>query len=126
MAWGFVGGIFAQEGVVPVGRFLKRCPFTRTNTHTHDPSSGDDIVTVWEVAGDQMFGATAGEIISPMNAVFSTLLLAGRYVVYTRVCAQVTHIPHHPWEGDKCALLTYNDCIDRYIIACVLAIVFMF
>lgn len=35
--------------------------------------------SVWEVAGAQMFGATGGEMISPMNAVFSTLLLGGRF-----------------------------------------------
>lgn len=35
--------------------------------------------TVWEIAGAQILGATGGEIISPMNAVFSTLLLAGRF-----------------------------------------------
>jgi len=33
--------------------------------------------SVWEIAGGQVFGASAGEIISPMNAVFSTLLLSG-------------------------------------------------
>eukprot|EP01083_Nonionella_stella_P168600 569671_1 len=35
--------------------------------------------TIWEVAGAQILGATGGEIVSPMNAVFSTLLLASRF-----------------------------------------------
>lgn len=40
---------------------------------------GNDYNSVWEIAGDQIFGSTTGEIISPMNAVFSTLLLASRF-----------------------------------------------
>lgn len=35
--------------------------------------------SVWEIAAIQILGATAGEIISPMNAVFSTVLLSGRF-----------------------------------------------
>merc|ERR1712176_1363227 len=42
-----------------------------------DPTNGKN--TIWEVAAAQILGATGGEIISPMNAVFSTLLLSSRF-----------------------------------------------
>ena len=35
--------------------------------------------TIWQIAGDQILGSSAGEIIAPLNAVFSTLLLASRF-----------------------------------------------
>lgn len=35
--------------------------------------------SVYEIAGMQVLGATAGEMVAPLNAVFSTLLLAGKF-----------------------------------------------